>query len=116
VQSIGSSTFKSVTFRVETPQAGLTFNVQYSLGKGLDNTPMLTQITVQAEADAPTRATSTATSARIRSTCATASTATSSTRRRPFVEADRAALLDGNQIGRHVFNSGLPMNMPATAI
>jgi hypothetical protein len=28
---------------------GLTFNVQYSLGKGLDNTPLLTQLTVQAE-------------------------------------------------------------------
>ena len=28
---------------------GLSFNVQYSLGKGLDNTPLLTQLTVQAE-------------------------------------------------------------------
>ena len=29
---------------------GLTFNVQYSLGKGTDNAPMLTQLTVQSEA------------------------------------------------------------------
>src|SRR6266481_3619681 len=28
---------------------GLSFNLQYSLGKGLDNTPLLTQLTVQAE-------------------------------------------------------------------
>ncbi len=28
---------------------GCRFNVQYSLGKGLDNTPLLTQLTVQAE-------------------------------------------------------------------
>jgi hypothetical protein len=49
-QSLGSSTYKSVTVQVtKRLKQGLTFNVQYSLGKGLDNTPMLTQITVQAE-------------------------------------------------------------------
>ena len=50
VQSIGDSTFKSMTLQVNKRFAhGLTFNVQYSLGKGLDNTPLLTQLTVQAE-------------------------------------------------------------------
>jgi hypothetical protein len=50
VQSIGSSTFKSVTLQVTKRVAqGLTFNVQYQLGKGLDNTPLLTQLTVQSE-------------------------------------------------------------------
>ena len=51
VQSIGDSTFKSVTFSATQRVAhGLSFNVQYSLGKGLDNTPLLTQLTVQSEA------------------------------------------------------------------
>src|SRR5262249_38917637 len=51
VQSIGSSTFKSVTLGATKRFAkGLSFNVQYSLGKGVDNTPLLTQLTVQSEA------------------------------------------------------------------
>jgi hypothetical protein len=51
VQSIGDSTFKSVTLQMTKRfQQGLTFNVQYSLGKGTDNTPLLTQLTVQSEA------------------------------------------------------------------
>jgi carboxypeptidase family protein/TonB-dependent receptor-like protein len=50
-QSLGSSTYKSVTIQAtKRLKQGLTFNVQYSLGKGLDNTPLLTQLTVQAEA------------------------------------------------------------------
>jgi hypothetical protein len=50
VQSIGDSTFKSVTVGASKRFArGLSFNVQYSLGKGLDNTPLLTQLTVQSE-------------------------------------------------------------------
>jgi Carboxypeptidase regulatory-like domain/TonB dependent receptor-like, beta-barrel len=50
VGSIGSSTFKSMTLGTTKRFAkGLSFNVQYSLGKGLDNTPLLTQLTVQAE-------------------------------------------------------------------
>ena len=50
VQSIGESTFKSMTLQASKRFAdGLTFNVQYSLGKGEDNTPLLTQLTVQAE-------------------------------------------------------------------
>ena len=50
VQSLGDSTFKSMTLQATKRfDRGLTFNVQYSLGKGLDNTPLLTQLTVQAE-------------------------------------------------------------------
>ncbi|HUQ88645.1 MAG TPA: TonB-dependent receptor, partial [Vicinamibacterales bacterium] len=51
VQSIGESTFKSMTVQTtKRLKQGLTFNLQYSFGKGLDNTPLLTQLTVQAEA------------------------------------------------------------------
>jgi hypothetical protein len=50
VQSIGESTFKSMTLQVSKRlRQGLTFNVQYALGKGLDNTPLPTQLTVQFE-------------------------------------------------------------------
>jgi hypothetical protein len=50
-QSLGTSTFKSVTLQMtKRVGQGLTFNVQYQLGKGLDNTPLLTQMTVQSEA------------------------------------------------------------------
>ncbi|MGC4085072.1 MAG: carboxypeptidase regulatory-like domain-containing protein [Vicinamibacterales bacterium] len=50
VQSLGESTFKSMTLQVSKRfAAGLTFNVQYSLGKGVDNAPIPTQLTVQAE-------------------------------------------------------------------
>jgi hypothetical protein len=50
VQSIGESTFKSMTVSVNKRFAqGFSFNLQYVLGKGLDNTPLLTQLTVQAE-------------------------------------------------------------------
>ena len=50
VQSIGESTFKAMTLQINKRFGqGLSFNVQYSFGKGLDNTPLLTQLTVQAE-------------------------------------------------------------------
>ena len=50
VQSIGDSTFKGLTLQAtKRLAAGLTFNVQYVAGKGIDNTPLLTQLTVQAE-------------------------------------------------------------------
>ena len=50
MQSIGDSTFKGLTLQASKRLAvGLTFNVQYVAGKGLDNTPLLTQLTVQAE-------------------------------------------------------------------
>jgi len=51
VQSIGDSTFKSLTIGTTKRFAkGLTFQAQYTLGKGVDNTPLLTQLTVQSEA------------------------------------------------------------------
>src|SRR5207302_3871506 len=50
VQSIGDSTFKGMTVSASKRYGnGLSMNVQYSLGKGLDNTPLLTQLTVQSE-------------------------------------------------------------------
>jgi len=51
VQSIGESEFKSVTFQTDKRFSnGVSFNVQYSVGKGTDDTPLRTQLTVQAEA------------------------------------------------------------------
>jgi hypothetical protein len=51
VQSIGESNFKSVTFQTDKRFShGLSFNVQYSFGKGTDDTPLRTQLTVQSEA------------------------------------------------------------------
>ena len=51
VQSIGESDFKSVTFQADKRFShGLSFNVQYSFGKGTDDTPLRTQLTVQSEA------------------------------------------------------------------
>lgn len=51
VQSIGVSDFKSVTFQVNKRYThGLSMNIQYSLGKGTDDTPLRTQLTVQSEA------------------------------------------------------------------
>jgi len=50
VQSVGDSTFKSVTMGLtKRLSEGLSYNLQYSLGKGLDDTPLLTQLTVQSE-------------------------------------------------------------------
>ncbi|MBZ5555896.1 MAG: TonB-dependent receptor [Acidobacteriia bacterium] len=50
VQSIGDSTFKSLTVGLQKRLSqGLSANVQYSLAKGEDNTPLLTQLTVQSE-------------------------------------------------------------------
>ena len=51
VQSIGTSTFKSMTLQTtKRMRNGLLFNLQYAFGKGLDNTPLRTQLTVQSEA------------------------------------------------------------------
>jgi hypothetical protein len=51
VESIGESEFTSVTFQTDKRfSSGLSFNVQYSIGKGTDDTPLRTQLTVQAEA------------------------------------------------------------------
>jgi hypothetical protein len=51
VQSVGVSEFKSLTLQADRRFAhGLSFNVQYSFGKGTDDTPLRTQLTVQSEA------------------------------------------------------------------
>src|SRR5262249_17271716 len=51
VQSIGESEFKSITFQTDKRFGdGVSFNVQSSFGKGTDDTPLRTQLTVQAEA------------------------------------------------------------------
>ncbi|HEX5475161.1 MAG TPA: TonB-dependent receptor [Vicinamibacterales bacterium] len=50
VQSIGKSSFKSMTLEVTKRFAsGLDFNLQYSYGKGVDDTPLRGQLTVQSE-------------------------------------------------------------------
>jgi hypothetical protein len=50
VQSIGDSTFKGLTLQMSKRLSkGLTYNVQYVAGKGIDNTPLLSQLTVQSE-------------------------------------------------------------------
>jgi hypothetical protein len=51
VQSTGESNFKSLTLQADKRFShGFSFNVQYSVGKGTDDTPLRTQLTVQAEA------------------------------------------------------------------
>jgi len=116
VQSIGDSTFKSMTLQVSKRfDKGLTFNVQYALGKGLDTTPLLTQLTVQSE----TGRSDPSNLERDRGpnpldmrhnftgNIVYASTSHASN---PMVRA----ILDGNQIGVLLqFNSGLPVNIPA---
>jgi hypothetical protein len=50
VQSIGDSTFKGLTLQMSKRLSkGLTYNIQYVAGKGVDNTPLLAQLTVQSE-------------------------------------------------------------------
>jgi outer membrane receptor protein involved in Fe transport len=51
VQSIGESEFKGITLQGDKRLShGLSFNVQYSFGKGTDDTALRTQLTVQSEA------------------------------------------------------------------
>ena len=114
VQSIGDSTFNALTLQLNKRFAkGLTFNVQYSLGKGLDNAPMLTQLTVQSEAGRsdpvnldrdrgpnPLDMRHNFTGSIV--------WLTSNSSDNKFVKA----LLNGNEIGVLLqFNSGLPMNV-----
>jgi len=94
---------------------GVTFNVQYSLGKGLDNTPLLTQLTVQAEAGRSDPSTldrdlgPNPLDMRHNFTGNVVYTSHNS--------SDNAmvrSLLSGNEIGVLMqFNSGLPVNTPA---
>jgi hypothetical protein len=96
---------------------GFSFNVQYAFGKGLDNTPLLTQLTVQSEAGRsdPTNID------RDRgpnpldlrhSFTGNIVYLTSSNSKNAVVRS----LLSGNQIGVLLqFNSGLPVNLPTNA-
>jgi hypothetical protein len=116
VQSIGESTFKSVTLQTSKRLAkGLAFNVQYSLGKGLDNTPLLTQLTVQSETGRsdPTNLDRdkgpNPLDMRHNFTGNIVYSSESNAR-----NAVVRQLLSGNQIGVLLqFNSGLPVNIPA---
>ena len=118
VQSIGDSTFKSMTLQMSKRFArGLAFNVQYALGKGTDNTPLLTQLTVQSEAG--------------RSDPSNLNRDTGPnpldirhnfTGNIVYVSSSNASnavvreLLSGNEIGVLLqFNSGLPVNIPANS-
>jgi len=115
-QSIGSSTFKAMTLQMTGRfRWGLNFNLQYSLGKGEDNTPLLTQMTVQSEAGRsdpssidrdlgpnPLDMRHNFTGNIVYSSVSHSSN--------PFVRA----LLNGNEIGVLLqFNSGLPVNIRA---
>jgi Carboxypeptidase regulatory-like domain len=116
VMSIGESTFKSMTLQVNKRFThGLSFNVQYSLGKGLDNTPLLTQLTVQAETgrsdpsnlDRDLGPNPLDMRHSLNGNIVYLSTNSSSN---PIVRG----LLNGNEIGVLLqFNSGLPLNVPA---
>ncbi len=116
-QSIGTSTFKSLTVGTNKRLSnGLEFNVQYSLGKGLDNTPLLTQLTVQAETgrsdptnldrDLGPNPLDIRHSLNGNVVYITHNNSTNGVLR---------ALLDGNEIGVLLqINSGLPLNLPAS--
>jgi len=50
VQSVGKSTFSSLTAQVARRlSAGLSFSAQYTFGRAIDNMPVLSQLTVQSE-------------------------------------------------------------------
>jgi len=116
VQSIGDSTFKSMTVQgTKRMRNGLTFNLQYSFGKGLDNTPLLTQLTVQSESGRSDPSNidrdlgPNPLDMRHNFTGNVVYTSHNS--------SDNAmvrTLLNGNEIGVLLqFNSGLPINIPA---
>jgi hypothetical protein len=118
VQSVGESTFKSMTIQAgKRFTKGLSFNVQYALGKGLDNTPLLTQLTVQSEAGRsdPTNLDRDKGPNPLdvrHSFTGNLVYLSSSNSDNTFVRN----LLSGNQIGVLLqFNSGLPVNLPTNA-
>jgi hypothetical protein len=118
VQSIGDSTFKSMTLQMSKRFVrGLSFNVQYSLGKGLDTTPLLTQLTVQSETGRSDPSNlerdrgPNPLDMRHNFTGNIVFTSTNHSTR-PIVRG----ILNGNEIGVLLqFNSGLPVNIPARA-
>jgi len=118
VQSVGDSSFKGLTVQMSKRLSkGLTYNVQYVVGKGLDNTPLLTQLTVQSETGRsdpsnldrdlgpnPLDMRQNLSGNVIYTTHSSAS------------NGAVRALLDGNQIGVLLqFNSGLPLNIRSNA-
>jgi len=116
VQSIGESTFKSMTVQAtKRMKAGLTFNVQYSLGKGLDNTPLLTQLTVQSESGRSDP--SNLDRDRGPNPLDMRHNFTGNIVYTSHNASDNAlvrGLLNGNEVGVLLqFNSGLPVNIPA---
>lgn len=116
VQSIGDSTFKSMTLQVNKRFAqGLTFNIQYAFGKGLDTTPLLTQLTVQSEAgrsDPSNLDRDRGPNPLDMRHNFTGNIVYSSVNN--STNSVVKALLDGNEIGVLLqFNSGLPLNIPA---
>ncbi len=116
MQSIGDSTFKSMSLQMSKRfSQGITFNLQYVFGKGLDNTPLLTQLTVQAETgrsdpsnlDRDIGPNPLDMRHNFNGNIVYLSRNNSSN---GFVRA----LLNGNEIGVLLqFNSGLPINIPA---
>jgi hypothetical protein len=116
VQSIGDSTFKSMSLQMSKRfSQGITFNLQYVFGKGLDNTPLLTQLTVQSETgrsdpsnlDRDIGPNPLDMRHNFNGNIVYLSRNNSSN---GFVRA----LLNGNEIGVLLqFNSGLPINIPA---
>jgi hypothetical protein len=114
VQSVGDSTFKSMTLQASKRFArGLTFNMQYVFGRGEDTAPLLTQLTVQSE---PGRSDPSnldrdkgPNPLDVRHSFTGDIVYTSSS---AAENAFLRALLNGNQIGALLqFNSGLPFNI-----
>jgi hypothetical protein len=116
VQSIGDSTFKGLTLQMSKRFAkGLSFNVQYALSKGVDNTPLLGQLTVQSETGRSDPSNldrdlgPNPLDMRHNFTGNIIYTSTSESSN-PMVRG----LLNGNELGVLLqFNSGLPLNTPS---
>ncbi|HET6955777.1 MAG TPA: TonB-dependent receptor [Vicinamibacterales bacterium] len=114
VQSIGDSTFKGLTVQMtKRLSKGLTYNVQYVTGKGEDNTPLLTQLTVQSETGRSDPSNLNRdlgpNPLDIRQNLSGNVVYTTSNSSKNGVVR---ALLNGNQIGVLLqFNSGLPLNI-----
>ncbi|MEP7306381.1 MAG: TonB-dependent receptor [Acidobacteriota bacterium] len=118
VQSIGDSTFNGLTLQFSKRLSkGLTYNVQYVAGKGTDNTPLLTQLTVQAETGRSDPSNIDRDKGPnpldVRQNLSGSFVYTSSS---ASTNAFVHALADGNQIGVLLqLNSGLPVNIRSNA-
>src|SRR6185436_4216982 len=118
VQSDGDSTFKGLTLQTSKRLSqGLTFNIQYVTGKGIDNTPLLTQLTVQAEPGRsdPTNLDRDSGPNPLDMRHNLSGNVVYTSRNRSSTGVVRA-LLDGNQIGVLLqLNSSLPVNIRSNA-